>query len=466
MPIFPAANLQINELLPGREYVIIVLICFSFILQERVSSIENLRLENLKATVRMKPFVLAKPMLWTICASLFLFAFLTGSPAEIFQGMLNIIQHKAGLIADNFAVGGIAATFFNAGCIMAIALILFRLLKVNITGPGIACVLLCAGFSMFGKDIINIWPIIGGVFLYAKRQKDHFNKYIYNALYGTALAPIITEIVLIRKDWVSFLIAVLVGLLIGFVIPPLSTFCLRVHQGYSLYNVGFSAGLVGTLTVSIMRSFGYTPESQLKWIYESDIRVLAYLLFLFGALFILGLWLCDWKLKPWFQLFRHSGRLMSDFVLMDGLGPVLMNMASLGVISVAYLLAIGGTVNGATIGGIFTIVGFGAFGKHPKNVLPIIAGVVLGSLLHVWDINAPAVQLAALFGTCLAPIAGQYGWKYGILAGFLHSSLVQTIGVYHGGLNLYNNGFSAGIVALVLIPLIESIKGENINASR
>lgn len=380
--------------------------------------------------------------------------------------MKSIILHRAGLIADNFAVGGVAATFFNAASVMAIALILFDLLKVRITGPGIACVLLCAGFSMFGKDVINIWPIIGGVFLYAKRQNDRFDKYIYNALYGTALAPIFTEIFLIRGDLISLLLAIGSGLLIGFIIPPLSTYCLRVHQGYSLYNVGFSAGLVGTLVVSLLRSFGYMPESQLVWTYEYNYLVISYLVLLFCFLFVFGWYLCDWKIKPMTQLYRHSGRLMSDFVLMDGLAPVLMNMGLLGLLSMAYLFVTGGSINGATIGGIFTVVGFGAFGKHLKNVPPIILGVYLGSLLKVWNIHDPAVQLAALFGTCLAPIAGQYGWKYGIIAGFLHSSMVLSIGSFHGGLNLYNNGFSAGMVALILIPLIESIKGENINASR
>ncbi len=417
-------------------------------------------IEKIKDSVRLRPYIFAKWLLWGICGLLFLFAFLCNSPVEIYEGMKNIISHKAGLIADNFAVGNVGASFFNAAAIMAIALGLFEALKVRITGPGIACILLCAGFSMFGKDIVNIWPIIAGVFLYAKRQKDGFNKYIYNALYGTSLAPIITEIVLIRGDIYSLISAVICGLIIGFLIPPLSTYCLRVHQGYSLYNVGFSAGLVGTLIVSLLRSFGYVPESQLRWVYDNDLRVLVFLFALFIGLFLMGFYFTDWKLKPWFRIFRHSGRLMSDFVLMDGLPPVLMNMGTLGIISMSFLLLTGGTINGATIGGIFTIVGFGGFGKHLKNVVPIVAGVYLGSLLKVWNIYDPSVQLAALFGTCLAPIAGQFGWQYGILAGFLHSSMVMSIGVFHGGLNLYNNGFSAGLVALILIPFIESIKGE------
>ena len=110
------------------------------------------------------------------------------------------------------------------------------------------------------------------------------------------------------------------------------------------------------------------------------------------------------------------------------------------------------------MGGILTIIGFGAFGKHLRNVVPVIGGVYLGSLVKVWNIYDPSVQLAALFGTALAPISGQFGWQYGVLVGFLHSSMALNTGILHGGLNLYNNGFSAGILALIIVPVIETFK--------
>ena len=45
-----------------------------------------------------------------------------------------------------------------------------------------------------------------------------------------------------------------------------------------------------------------------------------------------------------------------------------------------------------------------------------------------------------------------------MLVGFLHSSMVLNTGILHGGLNLYNNGFSAGILALIIVPVIETFK--------
>jgi hypothetical protein len=126
----------------------------------------------------------------------------------------------------------------------------------------------------------------------------------------------------------------------------------------------------------------------------------------------------------------------------------------------AWILAIDGDLNGPVIGALFTIVGFAAYGKHPRNIVPIIAGVFLGSLAKPWGVNDPSIMLAALFGTTLAPIAGRFGWHWGLVAGFVHSSAALTVGQVHGGLNLYNNGFAAGIVAAVLVPVIMALQPE------
>lgn len=84
-------------------------------------------------------------------------------------------------------------------------------------------------------------------------------------------------------------------------------------------------------------------------------------------------------------------------------------------------------------------------------------GVLLGStFLHV-SANHESLQLAALFGTTLAPFSGVFGWPFGMLAGVIHSAVVLQAGLPLEGMNLYNNGFSAGLVALVLYPVIISL---------
>ena len=128
-----------------------------------------------------------------------------------------------------------------------------------------------------------------------------------------------------------------------------------------------------------------------------------------------------------------------------------------GLVATAYILLIGGDLNGATLGGILTVIGFSAYGKHAANILPVMCGVSLGGTFLHYNVNSPALQLAGLFGTTLAPIAGVFGWPYGVLAGFLHSAVVLQAGVVHMGVNLYNNGFSGGLVAIVLYPTITAV---------
>jgi hypothetical protein len=121
-------------------------------------------------------------------------------------------------------------------------------------------------------------------------------------------------------------------------------------------------------------------------------------------------------------------------------------------------LAVGSVLNGPTIGAILSVVGFGAFGKHLFNCAPIVAGVLLLTLIKGADPAESGLVLAALFSTSLAPIAGRFGWRWGILTGAIHASVAQSVGVLHAGLNLYNNGFAAGIVATLVSAVILSVK--------
>ena len=138
---------------------------------------------------------------------------------------------------------------------------------------------------------------------------------------------------------------------------------------------------------------------------------------------------------------------------MFGPGAVLVNAGINGLSGMVYLFLIDGQFNGPTIGGLLAIMGFSAFGKHAGNIIPVILGVALGAYgMHATP-DTPSLQLAALFGTTLAPISGHFGWFWGVLAGFIHSCLVlQTSGPVEG-MNLYNNGFSGGLIAIFLYPV-------------
>lgn len=394
--------------------------------------------------------------------SLIIFGFLVNTPAEILQGLPKILISPDTLISDYIGIGGMGAAFINSGLLTLIVTFIYHRLKLSINGVSVACLFTVAGFAFFGKNLFNVWFIIAGIILHCQLYQKKIKDLIYQALFGTALAPVTSELLFSDSSPASLRVplAIVVSLVIGFILPPVSANLLKVHQGFNLYNMGLTAGLVGTIVVSLFNSYGIIPVPQMIWTTGNNEILSRYLFLMFFSMIIVGIYL---ERKPW-QKLQHilslSGQLATDFVIVTGFGASLINMGINGLIVTVYILLVGGDLNGPTIGGIFTVVGFSAFGKHPRNITPILIGIFLGSLGKVWNANDPSMLLAALFGTTLAPIAGKYGWTWGIIAGFIHSSAVQSVGVLHGGLNLYNNGFAAGIVAAILVPIIETFNPE------
>jgi len=328
------------------------------------------------------------------------------------------------------------------------------------TGASVACLFLVLGFALFGKNLLNIWCIVIGVALYSRFKGETFATNINTAFFGVALAPIFSEILFSTSltPVVSVPLAVATSLVIGFILPPAAAQLFKAHMGFSLYNMGFTAGLVGTLVVALYKSYGFVPDPVFVWTTGNNLLLGTFLAAVFASMIAVGFWYERRLVSALKRVMDTTGQSPTDFIALVGFGPTLANMGVSGAIGMAYILLIGGDLNGPVIGAIFTIVGFAAFGKHPRNLVPIIAGVFLGSLAKPWNADDASMQLAALFGTTLAPIAGRFGWHWGIVAGFVHSSAAQTVGPLHAGLNLYNNGFAAGIVAAVLVPVIIAIQ--------
>lgn len=391
-------------------------------------------------------------------AMLFVAAFVSDSPRDIMAGMKQIIVSRSALITDYFELAGMGAAFFNAALVMLICTVLIMVEKIPFTGPTIAALLMNAGYGLWGKNPINILPILLGTYLYARLHHAHFGRYIYTALFGTCLAPFTTELVYMLpfSDTMNLILAVLIAIIIGFLMPPLSAHTASMHMGYNLFNVGFSAGVLAFVIVCLLRSFGLESETVLLWQQGQKPAVIICLYVYFVITILYGLWINKGKLLGLGHLFGRAGRAVTDFVLMDGPGLTLINMGLIGIVGTTYIWLIGGDFSGPVVGAIFMMFGFAAFGAHIRNYLPVLLGVYLFSFVSKYEVTTPGIQLAALFGVGMAPIAGQFGIFAGMFAGVLHSVIVMCTAGMYGGLNLYNNGFSAGWVAIFLVPTIES----------
>lgn len=385
------------------------------------------------------------------------------SPRGIASGMQAILSTRDTLVTDYMGQGGVGAALVQAGLLTLAAVAVYWVSGAVMGGAAVACLWLVLGFGLFGKNLLNVWGIVAGVWLYARFKGEPFAKHINTAFFGTALAPIFSEILFSSALTMStsLPLALATTVLLGFVLVPAAAHLFHAHQGHSLYNMGFVAGLLGTLIVAVYKSYGFVPDPVFIWTQGNNLLLGSLLVGLFAAMAATGFAFDRQAVQREMQLMRRSGRAPSDYVADFGFGPALLNMALTGLMGTAYVLAVGSDLNGPTIGAILCIVGFSAYGKHPANIVWIMLGVFLASITKDWNAAAPSAVLAALFGTTLAPIAGRFGWHWGLVAGFVHSSVVQTVGQLHGGLVLYNNGFAAGLVAAVLLPVILAVSVSN-----
>ncbi len=373
---------------------------------------------------------------------------------------LKILSSPTILITDFFEVGGIGAAFINAALIGFFNIYLIKKFEMKINGIIIAAFMTVIGFSFFGKNIINIIPIYFGGYLFAKNQGKRLREVIVVIMFATGLSPIISQLIFAHNiiSPLNIILGVSLGILIGFIMAPLSAQMLKFHDGYNLYNIGFTAGILGTVITSFLRSFDLEvmPVSIIYNKYDGHIKILMLTLFIY--LIILGIYINKECVKSYKNIFYYSGRTVTDFTFFMGYGSTFFNMGILGLLFTLLIIALGGTLNGPILAGIFTIVGFGAFGKHIKNCYPPVLGVILMALILGLNLSSTGILLAILFSTTIAPIAGKFGPIIGTLAGMLHLVVALNIGMVHGGINLYNNGFSGGVVAGVLVPIIDAFK--------
>ncbi|HGF7828608.1 TPA: DUF1576 domain-containing protein, partial [Enterococcus faecium] len=375
------------------------------------------------------------------------------------SGLLTILTSPSNLLTDYFALGGFGSAFINVGILTLLSVLLAYRHKVILNGPLFASILTVTGFSFFGKNLYNSISIILGVYLYAVFVNKPFSQYIMIGLFGSALSPVVSYITFGMRFplLIGILLGNLAGIAIGLLLPPLAAQTLVFHRGFTLYNIGFTSGLIAMTFTAVLRLFSYSiVENTL--VFNEYHFPLIWIIFGFFSLTVgIGFYYNSFRLLGIREIFDSSGKLTTDFIANSGIGATLINIGLVGLMLSSYVLLVGGQLNGPVIGAILSAVGFSAFGCHLKNSFPILVGIFIASLFGTFhEITSTGMLVAAVFGTGLAPISGFYGSFYGVIAGVLHIALVNNVSTLHGGLNLYNSGFSTGFVAGILVPILDN----------
>ncbi len=390
-----------------------------------------------------------------------LFGILADGPSTALEGFLRLQSSPARLLSDFTALQGTGAALLNAGTVGILGWLYVKLNDIKLSGPTVAAIFTMIGFALFGKTLLNCIPIMAGVSLSAFIVKKKPREYLLIGMFGTALGPLVSFVAFEMglAPALALPVSLAVGLAVGIVLPPLAIAMLHLHQGYNLYNVGLTAGFIGLFAASLPNAGGKNIDSISSWGMAADPWL--FLLIPILSLLAIGMAFVCCGRKSWREflaILKLPGRLPSDFCELSGPGGALLNVGILGLAYSAYVAIVGAPFNGPVIGALMTLMGFGFFGKHPKNVIPVFLGLLAAALIFGKALDESWVILAFIFGTALAPIAGEFGPAIGILAGFLHLVLVERSGTWHGGMNLYNNGFAGGLTATLIVSVIEWYK--------
>ena len=432
-----------------------------------------------------------------LCISLFLLAasavgaVCTGTGGSLFADFFRILTSPGPLITDYFGVGSLPAAFLNAG-LCGLTMWAFM---TFLPGPShvntFAGYFLVIAHAFYGLNFLNMWPCFLAPFLYLRLRRLDYNRNLHICMFCTCFSPFVSEL-LFRytqgESWApgtvtltvrGLLLTVVFILIVAFVAPAILPGTRAWHKGYNLYNGGLAFGMLGFLLYNLLyRTMGvaapaavpFRNEVYERFGYSYHVFGAVFFLLLFGGCLAAGYMLNGRSFKGLSLLFTDTGY-ESNFAGKYGMPLCLINVGIYGAMFLVYVvlaeqLTDGAGFTGPTFGVILAALTFTAMGQHPRNVWPIFAGYLVLFLLAAaynrlvggsatWTLSTQAYINSIAFATGLCPLVGRYGVVPGIMAGMLCGSLCTATSALHGGLMLYNGGFTAGITTLILLPILE-----------
>ena len=445
------------------------------------------------ARILFKVLVLFTAMFFVMS---FVWGAMTGTTAEILPKFLEILRTPAQCTHDLYDIS-VAGTYFSMGmCCLLMIIYIVCCGGIDAVNSGtVAAFFLTVGFSSWGMNIMNMLPLMLGMQVYAAIKKKTPVQMMNLGIFATAIAPIMSEVVLrwpgytapgIENTGVAsmsnlpiqptgFIIAFIIAILFAMFYVPMCAKAPNFHFGCDLFNAGPPAGFLCLMTIGFLFKVTNTPLPS-NGPGQSSVEVFEFVVIsyciVFAICLILGLILDKNALKNYGKLLKDSGH-GSDFIEKYGIGATLINFAVYGVFIVAFYtfckFCFGAKFSGPIAGVVWCAFTWVAAGAHPLNVLPIGIGYVIVSLISTvlcpalgvgaeagrLGMSTVGILIAFSYSTGMAPISGKYGVIWGIIAGIMHFAIVTLIPLQYDFFNYYNGGFTAGVVAFVLVPFIE-----------
>ncbi len=395
--------------------------------------------------------------------ALLITALVAGNPAESWRGFLTILQSPSQLTIDYFKIGTVGGTFLNAGLVGLACVLISWLSGGPLNGLTLMAYFLTVGFSFFGINFVNIWPIFLGTWLMTRVTKQSFGSQVNFAMFATSLAPFVSE-ALCRYPVFDGLpgavayrigLAIVLGVVAGFFLPILCKHGPGLHKGYTLYNAASMAGFIAIFLYALLFKATGNEAPTNTDIGESKLLAANLFAIITDLIMIVAGFLMNGKsFKGYKQLITATGHGI-DFTAKANVGLTLVNLGIFGLFTTAYYHVAGANFTGPTMGCMICLLAVAPMGAHVLNMLPIMIGYAIASTFCAFELNTQAIIVGLCFSAAMIPVPGRFGTLSGILAGMIHAILVTSVATFHGGFLLYNGGFTAAITVITFLPVLE-----------
>ncbi len=413
-------------------------------------------------------------LFFALCTlALFVAAVICPDRAQMLAGLKELLTHTCKVPTNTFACcGHYAGAFLSSALVCLACTLLYCLPGAKAGAPSVLGFLLTMGFGFWGITILNMWFGILGVLLYCLVKKEAPGKHANSMLFSTALSPLYTDLLFRYPDlsehafsWAGLGYAVAVGVVVGFLIPASLSHSPKTHKGYSLYSAAMTVGMISFFLRAILYTLPQieipsgNPAETMQVASAATVNIFCISFF---ALCVVLAFLMGCRPKDYWQLMQHSGHGV-DYIDAFGNATFLMNVGVYGLFIMAYYNLIGTNFNAVALGCVFCMLAGVCSGSHPRNVWPCMLGYAVMSFgmkalvgdAYTLVLNNQTIVIGLCFCSALSPIAGTYGWFWGAVASMLHYILVSCVPSLHGGFLLYNGGFTACLVCVVFVPVLE-----------
>ena len=389
------------------------------------------------------------------------------------DGLWRILNSPTKSATNFFDIGGYAATFLNMGLVGLICTALYCIPGRQANNAATLVTLLTVGFGSWGIHILNIWPTILGVALHCVVKGEKIGSRTNAMLFSTGLAPFMSELMVrypypetvgIHPSGVA--LALMVGVFVGYYLPAGLDNSPKIHKGFALYSAALPIGMTAFLLNGFLyKAMGVPVPDAVSDLSVADPAICnTFCIVLFVGFIVVAL-LMGCSPKHYIQSILSPQHVV-HFGAAFGNAAMLMNAGVFGLFILLYFNIVGAEFNGIVFGSVFCMLSTCNSGSHPFNAIPIMMGYALASQFFqamtpfsggefTQFLHSQSIIVGICYANGLSPIAHEYGWRYGILVAAMHFCMVTTTPQLHGGMCLYNGGFTAALVCLLILPGME-----------